>query len=122
MEKGFPIPQQRRLGIFHEFAGLVKGIANPFSSLPKRVCASAMCLTSCPNFTRRYYPRLRGAIARSIASLCRLDTSTAASLPVGYSIPQINTATSSSDFCLGPPWKALTTASERVRCFVGCGS
>ena len=43
MEKGFSIPQQRRIGIFHEFAGLVKGIANPFSSLPKRV-PSAMQL------------------------------------------------------------------------------
>jgi hypothetical protein len=54
-----------------------------------------------PKFFRCSYP-LFAAITISFASLCRLNTSTAVSLLVGYSVPQINATISSSDFCYGP--------------------
>ena len=66
MEKGFSIPQQRKISIFHEFAGLVKGIANPFSSLPKRVGLPGGSAAALRRFQPAQWSGRQAAPARSM--------------------------------------------------------
>src|SRR4030095_5244850 len=81
-----------------------------------------------PNFLCRCsYSRFGGTITGSFTSLWRMTKSTAASLPVGCHVPQINATISSSDSCPGPRvltlrracdvgWSVLSTGTGLPRC------